>query len=158
MKKLIFLLTVLLSFSFCKGPGSGPLVKNSFAKKDQTTNMDGQTKGAPVATEKINMVVEPCPDCITIAKLLADKQSYSGKIIKVKGKVTKYNPEIMGKNWVHIQDGTEYEGGFDLTITTDSQVSVGEIVTFKGTIFLDKDFGYGYSYKVLMEEGIQIVH
>jgi hypothetical protein len=58
----------------------------------------------------------------------------------------------MGKNWVHIQDGTEYQGGFDLTITTDGQVAVGETVTFEGKIVLDKDFGYGYSYPVLMEE------
>ena len=59
----------------------------------------------------------------------------------------------MGKNWVHIQDGTEFGGGFDITITTDKPASVGETVTFEGKIALDKDFGYGYFYSVLMEEG-----
>jgi hypothetical protein len=59
----------------------------------------------------------------------------------------------MGKNWVHIQDGSEFQGGFDLTITTNIQVSVGETKTFEGKIVLDKDFGYGYLYSVLMEEG-----
>jgi hypothetical protein len=58
----------------------------------------------------------------------------------------------MGKNWVHIQDGTQFEGAFDLTITTDIQVPVDEINTFEGKIILDKDFGYGYFYSVLMEE------
>jgi hypothetical protein len=155
MKKLIILLTVLLSFTFCKGPGSGPLVRESFNKEDkaQSQNTDGKNHMGQVTTEKVNVVVEPCEGCVTIAKLLENKQSYSGKVIKVKGKVTKFNPEIMGKNWVHIQDGSEFQGGFDLTITTNIQVSVGETKTFEGKIVLDKDFGYGYLYSVLMEEG-----
>lgn len=104
-----------------------------------------------VMTEKINVSVEPCSGCVKIADLLANKKSYKGKIVKVTGKVTKFNPEIMGKNWIHIQDGTTFEGGFDLTITTDQSVSVGETVTFEGKIALDKDFGYGYIYGVIME-------
>ena len=153
MKKLIISLTVLFSLTYCKGPGSGPLVKESFPKADRNQNMEGQNYKSAVKIEKIDIVVEPCKECITIAKLLENKQSYSGKVIKVKGKVTKFNPAIMGKNWVHIQDGSEFQGGFDLTITTDIQVSVGEIITFEGKIALDKDFGYGYSYNVLLEEG-----
>ena len=58
----------------------------------------------------------------------------------------------MGKNWIHIQDGTEFEDGFDLTVTTSGTATMGEIVTFEGKISLDKDFGYGYSYAVLMED------
>jgi len=150
MKKLIILFTVLLSFTFCKGPGSGPLVKESFTKEDK--NKSEQPHAVQVKPEKTNIVVEPCADCITIAKLFADKQSYSGKVVKIKGKVTKFNPQIMGKNWVHMQDGSEFGGEFDLTITTPVQISVGETVTFEGKIALDKDFGYGYFYKVLMED------
>ena len=157
MKKLIILLTVILSFTFCKGPGSGPLVKESFNKNDKSKNMEGQTHSGQVKPEKINIKVEPCSDCITIAKLLADKKSYSGKVIKIKGKVTKFNPSIMEKNWVHIQDGSEFGGDFDLTITTAVQASVGETLTFEGKIVLDKDFGYGYFYKVLMEDGKSVL-
>ena len=157
MKKIIISLTILLAFTFCKGPGSGPLVKESFSKENPNQNMAGQTHKGQVITEKINVVIEPCGECITIAKLLAGKQSYSGKVIKIKGKVTKFNPAIMGKNWVHLQDGTEFDGGFDITITTDSQVSVGDTITFEGKIILDKDFGYGYFYNVLMEEGKSVL-
>ena len=153
MKKLIILFTAIIAFTFCKGPGSGPLVKESFDRKEQTKPMGGDAHQGKVATSKANVSVEPCTDCITIAKLLADKKSYKGKVIKVKGQVTKFNASIMGNNWVHIQDGTENQDGYDLTITTDITVSVGEIVTFEGKIALDKDFGYGYSYNVLMEEG-----
>ena len=154
MKKLICSITVLLLLYSCNGPGSGPLVKESFYKENQ--KMGGQMAAAKpnanVLSEKINVSVEPCDGCVKIADLLANKKSYSGKIIKVKGKVTKFNPEIMGKNWIHIQDGSEFEGGFDLTVTTDKSSTVGEIVIFEGKIALDKDFGYGYIYSVLMEE------
>jgi hypothetical protein len=152
MNKLIILLAVLLTFASCKGRGSGPLVKESFNKVDQVQTTQVQSHAGQVTPEKMNVVVEPCGDCITIAKLLENKQSLSGKVIKIKGQVTKFNPAIMGKNWVHIQDGTEFQGGFDLTITTDIQVSVGETVTFEGKLALDKDFGYGYSYNVLLED------
>jgi hypothetical protein len=152
MKKLIFLFTALAALTFCKGPGSGPLVRESFDRKEQSKSMVSEKHQGKVITARIDVKVEPCADCITIAKLLADKKTYAGKVIKVKGQVTKYNAAIMGKNWVHIQDGTEFEDGFDLTVTTSGTATMGEIVTFEGKISLDKDFGYGYSYAVLMED------
>jgi predicted RNA-binding protein len=156
MKKIIFLLTAAVTLTFCKGPGSGPLVKDSFEKKEETKTMGGEKHMARVITEKAGVKIEPCADCITISKLLGDKKGFEGKVIKVKGQVTKYNAGIMGKNWIHIQDGTEYNEGFDLTITTDLTATVGETVTFEGKIALDKDFGYGYSYDVIMEEAKSI--
>jgi hypothetical protein len=153
MNRLIISFSVLLVLASCKGPGSGPLVRDSSVKT--STNQKAELKGdkSMVTVEKVNVKVEPCEGCVTISDLLANKKSYSGKVVKVKGKVTKYNPEIMGKNWIHIQDGSEFEGGFDLTITTDKKVTLGDIVTFEGKIALDKDFGYGYIYSVLMEGG-----
>jgi len=163
MNKIIISLSVILVLVSCKGPGSGPLVKDSFSKSDKNQTgvknpemnphaMNAQSQGSNVAVEKIDVKVDACKDCIKISDLLGNKKTYSGKTIKVTGKVTKYNPEIMGKNWIHIQDGSEFQGEFDLTITTDQKVTVGEIITFEGKIVLDKDFGYGYFYNVLMEE------
>ena len=157
MKKLIITLTVVLSFICCKGPGSGPLVKESFDKDDKSQFMEGQKSKGSVHSEKINVTVEICEGCIKISDLLTNKKDYSGKVIKVKGQVTKFNPGIMGKNWVHIQDGSEFQGEFDLTITTDIQTSVGELITFEGEIALNKDFGYGYFYNVLMEDGKSVL-
>jgi starvation-inducible outer membrane lipoprotein len=88
---------------------------------------------------------------ISIAELFAHKEKYAGKKVRIKGKVTKYNPEILGKNWVHIQDGTEYNGHFDLTVTTQEQLSQGMVVVFEGKITLNKDLGSGYFYPVIME-------
>ena len=109
-----------------------------------------------VKTEKMKISIQPEAGCISIAKLLEAKASYSGKTVRIKGRVIKFNAAILGKNWIHIQDGSEYNGTFDLTITTDSQLSVGDTATFEGKIILNKDFGYGYSYEVMMEDGKMI--
>ena len=107
---------------------------------------------AKVIVEKENVNVPPAEQGITIAELLGNKQKFAGKTIRIKGKVTKFNSKIMKRNWIHLQDGTEYSGKFDLTVTTDIEATVGETLTLEGTITLDKDFGYGYSYEVLMED------
>ena len=157
MNKLIISLSVLLAAASCNGPGTGPLVINSFGKSDNVQDisqtMKSQDPSSKVVIEKMDITVTPCKDCIKISELLANKKTYSGKTVKVTGQVTKYNPQIMGKNWIHIQDGSEFQGGFDLTITTAQSVTVGSTITFEGRIVLDKDFGYGYFYTVLMEEG-----
>ena len=87
-----------------------------------------------------------------MVELFSTKKSFSGKSIIVKGKVVKVNNGIMDKNWVHIVDGTQFENQSDLTITTMETVNIGDIVTFKGIIVLDKDFGQGYVYDILLEE------
>ena len=85
----------------------------------------------------------------TIAEIIAGKKDLSGKKIKLRGQVTKYNPEIMSKNWIHLIDGSTDE---DLIITTKDTVKVGQVVVVEGTVVLDKDFGYGYFYKLLIED------
>jgi hypothetical protein len=89
---------------------------------------------------------------ITIAELLSNKDAYAGKTVIIKGEVTKFNKAIMDKNWIHIQDGTEFNGKFDFVITSAADVKPGDIVTLEGKITLNKDFGYGYAFDVIMEE------
>ena len=99
-----------------------------------------------------NQKIEQAEGGITIAELMANKDSYDGKTVRLKGKVVKYNAAIMGKNWIHIQDGTGEEGDNDLTVTTDMISKVGDIITVEGIITINKDFGAGYFYKIIMEE------
>jgi hypothetical protein len=150
MKKTIISMAIMIAVISCKGPGSGPLAKESFDKKG--TGTEAQSHGGMVKSEKANVTVTPCEGCIKLADLLANKKTYSGKTIKVTGAVTKYNAGIMGKNWIHVQDGSEFNGEFDLTITTMEVAEIGQTITFEGTIALDKDFGYGYVYSILMED------
>lgn len=102
--------------------------------------------------EKENVQVEKVEDGITIAELFANPKMYENKIIKIKGKVVKVNADIMNKNWLHIQDGTNFNDDFDLTVTSNQIASKDDVVIVSGRIILNKDFGYGYSYKILMED------
>ena len=105
-----------------------------------------------IASEKENMIIDSVPGTITIAELLGNKEKYVDKVVKIKGKVVKYNSKIMGKNWIHLQDGTEWNEEFDLTITSDNVTKIGDNIIVEGKLSLDKDFGSGYFYKVIMEE------
>ena len=106
-----------------------------------------------VETEKSSTIsMEKSAGEITVAQIFADREKFSGKEIELRGIVVKVNKEIMGKNWIHIQDGTGDNGVFDLTVTSLDVAEVNDEVTLKGKITLNKDFGYGYSYDVIMEE------
>jgi len=102
--------------------------------------------------EKIE--VEPAEGGITIAELYANKKKYKGKKIIVRGKVTKFNEAIMNTNWIHIQDGTEHEGSFDLTAKSDAVVKIGDVVTLEGKVNLDVDLGHGYSYDIILKDAV----
>lgn len=91
---------------------------------------------------------------LTIAQLYSKKAEFAGKEIVIKGSVVKVVKDVMGKNWIHIQDGTNDNGKFDLTITSSDLPGLNDIITAKGKITLDKDFGYGYFYDVIMEDGV----
>jgi hypothetical protein len=148
VKKIVMLFAIVISVSACRGPLSKP----GAAEAPSETGVTGSKPGK-VVLEKQNISIEKTEGIITIAQLYSDLKKFKGETIRVKGKVTKVNLSIMNKNWIHIQDGTEFNGQFDLTITTDQEIQTGSVVTVEGRIALDKDFGYGYSYKVLLEEG-----
>ena len=88
----------------------------------------------------------------TIAAVFADKGSLGGKEVVVRGIVVKFTPGVMGKNWIHMRDGTGAEGTNDLTVTTNATAAVGDLVTVSGKVTLDKDFGFSYAYDVLIED------
>jgi hypothetical protein len=102
-------------------------------------------------TMRQDVEIEAAENGISISKLYAEKAKYTDATVIVTGKVTKFNAGIMGRNWVHIQDGTQTDGKFDLTITTADKVALNEVVTFKGTVAVDKDFGAGYRYELIIE-------
>ena len=89
----------------------------------------------------------------TVAEVWAEKDALNGKEVVVRGKVVKFLGGIMGRNWMHIQDGTGSadQGNNDLTVTTEEKAATGDVVTVKGTVAADKDFGAGYRYEVIVE-------
>jgi hypothetical protein len=118
--------------------------------KQSATNPHEKT-----AIEKKEISIEPTEGGISIGELFSKKDSYANKVVRIKGQVVKFNRAIMGKNWVHLQDGTGELGNNDLLVTTQDVVAIGDVVVFEGTIALNKDFGSGYSYEILMEEAKQ---
>ena len=88
----------------------------------------------------------------TVAEVYAGQNGLLGTVVKVRGKVVKFSPQIMGKNWVHVQDGTGSSGTNDLTATTANSAKVGDIVLVSGKITQNKDFGGGYKYALILED------
>jgi len=112
---------------------------------------DGKISHPNVESTREEVKIEPLKDGYTIAKLFNEKESLAGKKIKVRGKVVKYNEGILDRNWIHIQDGTGEQGKHDLVVTTTASVQIGQTIIAEGTIAIDKDFGSGYMYSILLE-------
>jgi hypothetical protein len=127
-------------------PESG-IVDPNAKKEKPVTNAKQPTR------DKLELNIDGVEGGIRIEEVFKNAQQYAGKKVKIIGEVTKFNKAIMGKNWVHFQDGTTFEGAYDLMITTQENLAVGDVVVFEGVIALDKDFGAGYFYKVILEEG-----
>ncbi len=87
----------------------------------------------------------------SIEEIYAQAASLSGKPVKVSGQVVKFTANIMGTNWVHIQDGTGSGPTADLTVTTSAVVAAGDMVTVEGNLTVNKDFGAGYKYDAIIE-------
>ncbi len=112
--------------------------------------------GSQNTAEKIEISVDPVEGGSTIAELYSLRDLFDGKKVKVRGQVVKFAGEIMDRNWVHIQDGTGNGDQYDLAITTQDVVKVGDVVVFEGMIGLNRDFGAGYFYELIMEDAILI--
>ncbi|GGD57898.1 GW dipeptide domain-containing protein [Muriicola marianensis] len=88
---------------------------------------------------------------IKIADLVDNPEKYEGKKVELKGAVTKVNEGIMGRNWIHLQDGSK--DSYDLVITTSEPVKKGKTITVRALVQLNVDLGSGYSYPILLENG-----
>jgi len=118
------------------------------AGSDAATAAHTQAQPDPVADPIVG--IAKLKDGYTIAEIHNNKQSLKDKIVRVRGKVTKFSPAIMGKNWVHIMDSSS---SYDLTMTTTGTAAVNDVVIIEGRLVLDRDFNYGYFYPLIIEEG-----
>ncbi len=146
--------------------GSGAAGGDSFAQALQAegsasgstmVNPSQETGGsqaavAPAATVKVEKAEGE--NAYTVSELFAKSKDLDKQKIKVRGKVVKVSPMIMGKNWLHIQDGTgdAAQKTHDLVVTTMAQVEKDSVVVVEGTLSKDRDFGAGYKYSVIIED------
>ncbi len=105
---------------------------------------------APTAPANVDLAGIKAADH-TVAEIYAGKGELAGKSVRVRGKVVKALSGIMGANWLHIQDGTGEAGTSDLTVTTSQMAEVGAMVVVEGVLVVDRDFGSGYKYEVIIE-------
>lgn len=112
----------------------------------------GGHTGAPAVAKADVGKIDKAKGGKTVAEVFQGKAQLSGQEVVVRGKVVKYTPGVMGRNWLHVQDGTEANGKNDLTVTTNDAATMGATVTVRGKVVTDKDFGAGYKYDVLVED------
>lgn len=114
----------------------------------------GGSIGAVVPYTEINIEKAATKNGYTVDEIYTKAKELTGSIIQVRGKVMKFSPMIMGKNWIHIQDGTgdPMQNSHDLVITSSETVEEGDIVTLEGLLATEKDFGAGYSYTAIVEQ------
>jgi hypothetical protein len=110
------------------------------------------TGPADVGSVKVDKAAGP--DARTVAEVYAQKAQLKEKKVAVRGKVVKFSAGIMGRNWVHLRDGSgaQDKGTNDITVTTGDQATVGDVVVARGVVRTDKDFGAGYAYPVIVED------
>lgn len=90
----------------------------------------------------------------TVAEIINQSAALKDQPVLLQARVVKYNAAVMGKNWIHVRDGSgaAADATNDLLITTQEQATVGDVIVFQGIVRKDRDFGSGYTYKVLIED------
>lgn len=90
----------------------------------------------------------------TIAELSSAPEKFSGRTVKVRGTIVKARqrvrpaPGAAPTNWYHVQDDPD---GPLLLFTTADDLRTGDVVLLSGTLAVNKDFGAGLVYKLLLE-------
>lgn len=109
---------------------------------------------AVAPAEDIN--IEIVDGQVSLVDLFTKRDEFNGKKVTVTGKVVKVNNDILHKNWIHIQDGSKQSENvnYDLTVTTTESIELNSVVVFEGILSLNRDFGAGYKYDLILEEAI----
>lgn len=115
---------------------------------DSAATASAHNQGKNSSPAKIIKTIEKAKNGHTIAEIYSDKINLGDKTIRVRGQVTKFTPNILGKNWLHIRDNSTTN---DLTITTGNTAAIDDVIIIEGKLGLNKDFGYGYIYPLIIE-------
>lgn len=118
------------------------------------TMAGAQPVAAPQVTGTVAVAKATGASARTVAEVVGKSGELKDQQVRIRGRVVKYNSGIMGKNWIHLRDGTgsEADNSNDILVTSAGQAKVGDVVTISGTVRVDKDFGGGYAYKVMIED------
>lgn len=134
----VYLVSNIVPESHAQNQSTSSIFKNEDASSDSKRKLDG-----------VNHNLNSGNASLPIADLVKNRTKYEGQQVVLTGTVTKVNPNIMGRNWIHLKDGTLDD--YDLVLTSSVAVPEGHTVSLKGIVSLNKDFGAGYTYDILVE-------
>ena len=123
----------------------------SCTSKSKDADQGSDTTEQQVAGDRHNKEIDGDGGVVSISALIANREKYDGHTVTVKGMCVKVNNNIMNRNWVHLRDES-IQDDTDLTVTTSENIKVDDIVMLQGKIALNKDFGAGYEYEIIMED------
>jgi hypothetical protein len=131
-----------------------PILRVTSGERAATPSLAEHRPPEPVGADEIDLTGIERPDGgQTIGEIFASKDRLAGEEVTLRGRVVKCATGILGRNWIHLRDGTAGPaGGGDLAVTTDAVAEVGSTILVRGTVVIDKDFGYGYRYDLLIED------
>ena len=127
---------------------------SEIAAHGQTPQTTGGHPAVPFSKQKVEK--STAQNGYTVGEIFEKAASLNKQKVTVRGQVVKVNPNIMGRNWLHIQDGTgdPAKNTHDLVVTSADIAEKGDIISIEGTLAADKDFGFGYKYDVIVEDAV----
>ncbi len=129
------------------------LVSAIWVKSQQKGSSESAPGDGNAVAEPQVLDIERIEGGHTVGEVIASKASLAGSEVAVRGKIIKINSGIMGRNWLHLSDGTVGpDGEQEVTVRTEDDATVGSTVVVRGTVTTDRDFGSGYKYSVLIED------
>lgn len=124
------------------------IVRENHGQQNPKQQLQAKNTSAPKPAKKQTARVK---GATAIAEIVAQPTEFANKTVLVSGQCSKINSNIMGRHWIHLKDGSKDD--YDFVITSQTPIPVGHMVTMRGKVVLDKDFGAGYQYDIIMEEG-----
>jgi len=131
---------------------------SSFSEAVKSSGAEGSGGSSAAMVPATELTVEKAAgeNAYTVGELFEKKTDLNGKTVTLRGKVVKVSQNIMGKNWIHLQDGTgnPAEKTHDFVVTADSVPELDKVITVSGVLEADKDFGSGYVYNAIIENAV----
>jgi len=129
------------------------IFSNGLAGQPAATQAQSSDKisESPVPNNKIEKAKGD--NAYTIAEIHENLNNMNNKKVRIRGRVVKAAMMIMGKNWLHLQDGSgnAAQKNRELVVTTLNTAERDTIITVEGTLVTNKDFGAGYRYEAIIE-------
>jgi hypothetical protein len=151
-KHSIFLVVLTVVVASCGSDASNS--SHSDANQEGLSQSSHHAGGSETLAQQSNINNETSTAIMKIADVVANAKTLEGKEVTIQGEITKVNSRIMGRNWIHLKDGSKDD--YDLVVTSKEVMNIGENVTLTCLVALNKDFGAGYTYDLILEDARRV--